>query len=141
MYRFKPAPSLFRRIGISVFTGFALFGLGVLVQTVLERNQIHGVMLYLDDVILGLLAGLLIFAYEQRRYRALADKLRVIAQMNHHVRNALQTIAFSRFADASKQIQMLDESTKRIQWALQEILPGEEERSGVHSEDFTVKPS
>jgi hypothetical protein len=141
MYRVKPAPSLLRRIGISVFIGFALFGLGALVQTVLYRHQINGVMLYLDDVIVGLLAGLLIFAYEQRRYRELADKIRVIAQMNHHVRNALQAITFSRYADAPGQIQVLEESTKRIQWALQEILPGEVERPTAHHEDLTPKPS
>jgi hypothetical protein len=141
MYRVKPAPSLLRRIGLSILTGFTLFALGAIVQTVLERNHVNGVTLYLDDIILGLLAGLLIFAYEQRRYRALMDKLRVIAEMNHHVRNALQTIAFSRFADTPKQIQMLEESTRRIQWALQEILPGESERVSVQREDFTTKPS
>lgn len=141
MYRVIHAPSLLRRIGLSVLTGFTLFALGALVQTLLERNRVHGVSLYLDDILLGLLAGLLIFAYEQRRYRALMDKVRVIAQMNHHVRNALQTIAFSRFADATKQVQMLDESTKRIQWALQEILPGEDERVTAQHEDFSAKSS
>jgi hypothetical protein len=127
MYRAVPAPSLLRRIGLSVLTGFGLFALGALLQAVLERNHIHGVTLYLDDIVLGLLAGLLIFVYEQRRYRVLMDKIRVIAEMNHHVRNALQAIALSRFADESRQIQMLDESTRRIQWALQKILPGADE--------------
>lgn len=141
MYRVTHAPSLLRRIGLSVLTGFTLFALGALVQAVLQRRQIHGITLYLDDILLGLLAGLLIFAYEQRRHRALMDKVRVIAQMNHHVRNALQTIAFSRFAEAPKQVQMLDESTRRIQWALQEILPGEDERVTAQNEDFTAKSS
>jgi hypothetical protein len=141
MYRVTPVSSLSRRIGLSVLTGFSLFALGAIVQVLLERNNIRGRMLYLDDILLGLLAGLLVFAYEQRRHRILMDKLRVVAQMNHHVRNALQTIAFSRFADAQKQMQMLDESTKRIQWALQEILPGEEERATPTYENLPVKPS
>lgn len=141
MYRVTHAPSLLRRVGLSVLTGFTLFALGALVQVLLQRSQIHGITLYLDDILLGLVAGLLIFAYEQRRYRALLDKIRVIAQMNHHVRNALQTIAFSRFAEASKQVQMLEESTKRIQWALQEILPGEAERVTVQNEHFSAKSS
>jgi hypothetical protein len=118
--------------------GFSLFALGALLQAVLERNSVHGMTLYLDDVILGLLAGLLVFAYEQRRYRALTDRLRVIAAMNHHVRNALQTIAFSRFAEESKQVQMLDESTRRIQWALREILPGEVEHVSAEQADLTI---
>lgn len=141
MYRVRPVPSLSRRIGLSVLTGFSLFALGAIVQALLERNNIHGRMLYLDDILLGLLAGLVVFAYEQRRHRILMDKIRVIAQMNHHVRNALQTIAFSRFADAPKQVQMLEESTRRIQWALQEILPGEEEPATSRYEDFTAKSS
>lgn len=141
MYRLTHAPPLLRRIGLSVLTGFSLFALGALVQALLQRSHIHGVTLYLDDILLGLLAGLLIFAYEQRRYRALMDRIRVIAEMNHHVRNALQTITFSRFAEAPKQVQMLDESTKRIQWALQEILPGEDERVTDQPKGFTAKPS
>lgn len=138
MYRTIPPPSLVRRVGFSFLTGFSLFALGALLEAVLEKNNIHGLTLYLDDVILGLLAGLLVFVYEQRRYRALKDRIRVIAAMNHHVRNALQTIAFSRFADESKQVQMLDESTRRIQWALQEILPGEVEHVAVEQGNSTI---
>jgi len=47
--------------------------------------------------------------------------------MNHHVRNALQSISLSPYADQAQQIQLLDESSRRIQWALREILPGEVE--------------
>jgi hypothetical protein len=119
--------SLLRRVGFSFLMGFSLFALGVLVANVLNRNSVSGVSLYLDDVILGLLAGLLVFIYEQERHRAMVDKIRVIADMNHHVRNALQAITFAPYAEHSKQIQLIDESAKRIQWALREILPGEVE--------------
>jgi hypothetical protein len=51
----------------------------------------------------------------------------VIAEMNHHVRNALQAIALSPYAEKSKQIELIGESAERIQWALREILPGEVE--------------
>jgi hypothetical protein len=125
MYRNPPVASLVRRIGLSFVLGFGLFGLGVLVNAVLERHQVGGMSLYLDDVLLGVLAGLLVFFYEQRRHRAM---IRVIAEMNHHVRNALQAIAFSPYADKAKQIQLIDESAQRIQWALREILPGEVEQ-------------
>jgi hypothetical protein len=139
MYRNPPLPSLFRRIGLSFFLGFGLFVLGALLQTVLDRNNIRGFSAYLDDLILGLLAGLLIFAYEQRRYRAMMDRIRVIAEMNHHVRNALQAISFSPYAEHSKQIQLVDESAKRIQWALREILPGEAESDRELLENATDK--
>ena len=135
MYRNTPIPSLLRRIGLSFLMGFSLFVLGALVNIVLSRNNIRGPSLYLDDLILGVIAGLLVFAYEQRRHRAILDKIKVIAEMNHHVRNALQAITFSPYAEHSRQIQLVDESAKRIQWALREILPGEIEPVRVQPEE------
>jgi hypothetical protein len=114
MDRDPQAGSLMRRIGLSILLGFSLFGLGAVVSSLLERRHIGGLSLYLDDVLLGLFAGLLVFFYEQRRHRAMLDKLRVIADMNHHVRNALQAIALSPYADKAKQIQLIDESAQRI---------------------------
>jgi hypothetical protein len=125
MYRTSQISSLWHRIIVSFLLGFGLFALGVLVTTLLNESNVSGIVLYLDDVILGLIAGLLVFIYEQRRHRAMMDKVRVIAAMNHHVRNALQAITFAPYAEQSKQIQLIDMSAKRIQWALQEILPGE----------------
>jgi hypothetical protein len=48
--------------------------------------------------------------------------------MNHHVRNALQTISYLPYTDQAKQVQLIQQSVNRIQWALQEILPGETEQ-------------
>ena len=125
MFRDPPATSLPRRVALSFLLGFSLFGLGAFVNMVLERSHVRFVTVYVDDMILGAISGLLVFFYEQRRYRAVLDKIRVIAVMNHHVRNALQTISLSPYADQAKQIQLLEESSRRIQWALREILPGE----------------
>jgi hypothetical protein len=68
-----------------------------------------------------------VFAYEHRRSRDMRKKLAVIAAMNHHVRNALQTISYLPYTDQAKQVQLIQQSVNRIQWALQEILPGEME--------------
>jgi hypothetical protein len=45
--------------------------------------------------------------------------------MNHHVRNALQTISYSPYTEQEKQIRMIAESVSRIEWALREVLPGD----------------
>lgn len=119
--------SLFQRIGFSFALGFALFGVGALVNTALDQQHVHGITFYMDDLLLGIVCGLLVFIYEQRRDRAMLDKVRVIASMNHHVRNALQAIALSPYAEQGAQLRLLDESSQRIQWALREILPGEVE--------------
>jgi hypothetical protein len=49
----------------------------------------------------------------------------VISAMNHHVRNALQTIAYVPYTEQAKQMLLIQQAVNRIQWALNEILPGE----------------
>ena len=128
MSRSPKVPSLLRRVGLSFLLGFGLFVFGALVQDALGRRSITGINAYLDDLVLGVLAGLLVFAYEHRRSREMRKKLAVIAAMNHHVRNALQTISYLPYTDQAKQVQLIQQSVNRIQWALQEILPGETEQ-------------
>lgn len=125
MYRIPQLPSLFRRVGVSFLLGFTLFILGALLQLTLERYDIRGMAAYADDVIMGVMAGLLVFAYEQHRYRVMVERLKVISGMNHHVRNALQAITFSPYAEHAKQLELIENASHRIQWALDEVLPGE----------------
>lgn len=117
---------MFRRVGFSFLLGFALFVLGAVLQGILLRTG-GRVVVYLDDFVLGVLAGLVVFVYEQRRYRDIRQKLAVINAMNHHVRNALQAISYVPYTEQAKQIQVIQDSVNRIQWALREILPGETE--------------
>ena len=125
MSRIPQVPSLLRRISFSFLLGFALFVLGALLQGLLNQRGVSSMSIYLDDMVLGALAGLLAFAYEQRRSRDIAKKLAVISAMNHHVRNALQTISYVPYTEQAKQIVLIQQSVNRIQWALREILPGD----------------
>ena len=79
----------------------------------------------LDDIIVGVLVALVVFAYERRRYLGVVNKLRMISAMNHHVRNALQAISYAPYTEQEQQIKVIRESVARIQWALCEVLPGE----------------
>jgi hypothetical protein len=125
MSRSPQVPSLLRRISFSFLLGFGLFVLGAILQGLLNQRGISGKSIYIDDMVLGALAGLVVFAYEQRRSRDMAKKLAVISSMNHHVRNALQTISYVPYTEQGKQILLIQQSVNRIQWALREILPGE----------------
>lgn len=84
-------------------------------------------VLEVSDALGGLIAGALIFRllqYERERRERLRQKLAIIADMNHHVRNALQVISFHAYSNADKkEIEAIRESMERIQWALKEILP------------------
>ena len=125
MSRLPKVPSLLRRISFSFLLGFALFVLGAGLQGVLQQRGVTRTNAYVDDLVLGVLAGLLAFAYEHRRSRELRQKLAVISAMNHHVRNALQTISYVPYTEQAKQMLLIQQSVNRIQWALNEILPGE----------------
>jgi hypothetical protein len=52
------------------------------------------------------------------------EKIATISAMNHHVRNALQAISYAPYTEQAKQIQLIQQSVSRIQWALREVLPG-----------------
>ena len=125
MSRIPKVPSLMRRVGFSFLLGFGLFVLGAILQGMLNQRGISGISAYIDDLVMGAMAGLVIFVYEQRRSKDLTQKLAVISSMNHHVRNALQTISYVPYTEQGKQILLIQQSVNRIQWALREILPGE----------------
>ena len=71
-----------------------------------------------------LVAKLVHMAREQQR-RTVA-RMQVIAEMNHHIRNALAPIALSVDAIENRQlIRIISDGVDRIDWALREILPRE----------------
>jgi hypothetical protein len=78
----------------------------------------------LDDFCGGIIAGLLIYRYQYSRSKYLNEKLKTIELMNHHVRNALQTIVSSAYAHGHDQLDEIRTPLNRIEWALREVLPG-----------------
>jgi hypothetical protein len=57
----------------------------------------------------------------------MAARMKTIAELNHHIRNALQVIKFwgaqHRPALDAMQLQLINDSVDRIEWALREVLP------------------
>ena len=86
----------------------------------------------LDAVVLGTLCGAIAWSYQRRQNRYLAERLEVIAEMNHHVRNGLQVIQYSAYMTKDKEhIQRIEQSLGRIDWALREVLNGKQLRSAT----------
>jgi hypothetical protein len=76
-------------------------------------------------LILALLAAKLLHNAYKARQHALA-RLQVIAELNHHVRNALEVISLSAYITRDEEaIRRIMEGVNRIDWALREILPQE----------------
>ncbi len=125
MYR-KPV-TLRRRAAYSFGLGCGIFLLGVTLRTLLDNWGVSGVTAVVDDLLIGILSGFLVFAYERNQHNLILEKMRVISEMNHHVRNALQPIMYSPYLkEQAEQVRTIQEGTRRIEWALREVLPGED---------------
>lgn len=62
----------------------------------------------------------------RERHRETMARMQVIAEMNHHIRNALAPIALSVDTTENQQlVSAISEGVDRIDWALREILPRE----------------
>jgi hypothetical protein len=72
-------------------------------------------------------------AVNARRYRLLLEVAKV-AELNHQVRNALQSIRYAAHLGAEEQyVQVIDESVKRIDSVLKALFPIVVESPGNHS--------
>jgi hypothetical protein len=80
----------------------------------------------LADLASALLVGLLAYrSYAGRRERMqqVFARLRMVAEINHHVRNALETITLRIYSTGDRKlIEDVSHATQRIDWALREIL-------------------
>jgi uncharacterized membrane protein YbhN (UPF0104 family) len=92
----------------------------------LREHETARITIELSDGISSLAIGLLSYRvvrlHQQRRDR-LRQRLQLIADMNHHVRNALQVISLTAIGKDKEEISAVRESVNRIQWALREVLP------------------
>ena len=74
---------------------------------------------------MALAVGLLVFQILtdiQERYQAMLNRLRRIAELNHHIRNALQVIAYHNVPERNEQaIQQVNAEVVRIESVLREV--------------------
>ena len=85
-------------------------------------------ILLTSNALTGIVTGLLFFSLsnnERQRRQLVQERLRTIAEMNHHIRNALQVITYASAAEnPTESVEMIRSSVERIEWALREVLPG-----------------
>jgi hypothetical protein len=84
-------------------------------------------VLLLSNVLTGVVAGALFLQNRlraQEKQKLLEQRLEKVAEMNHHVRNALQVVSFYRHQISDPEAgRLLQESIRRIEWTLEEVLP------------------
>lgn len=86
-------------------------------------------LMLLSNSIIGIIAGWLFYQFaknEKTKRETMRERLRTVADLNHHIRNALQVIRYagsSKTAQDATQLQLINEAVARIEWALREVLP------------------
>jgi len=80
----------------------------------------------ISALVVGYLAYLTLQAERHRMERAAAE-LKMIADMNHHIRNALDMLTLSAYStDDKAAVAVIQKATERITWTLREVLPSRE---------------
>jgi hypothetical protein len=120
-----------RRMAASVVVAVTIFLSGGVLDWFVSRQYLPRISLMLGGAAIALAVGLLVFQLLtdiQERYTAMLDRLRRIAELNHHVRNALQVIAYHyaieragpAAADLRHQIERIESALREISAALGE---------------------
>ncbi len=110
-------------VAVAVITGVGVGFDRLLLQEGVPR---FGVLL-LSNLLTALVLGALFLQTKiraQEKQKLLEQRLQKIAEMNHHVRNALQVVAFYRHQISDPEAaRLLQDSIERIEWTLEEVLP------------------
>ncbi|HYD16483.1 MAG TPA: hypothetical protein VEB03_00600 [Candidatus Nanoarchaeia archaeon] len=127
-----PLPWIYRaamwKVAVASFALGAVVSLimfGVQITLVRKNFQFQEVML-ISSTTAGVLTGWLTYkamCYAIQRRQALIHRVHVVAETNHHIRNALQSIQLSAYSLNDKPtIDAINDATARIDWVLSEVL-------------------
>lgn len=121
-------PGRRRAYATSVGAGLVTFAALYVIDVVLAHVGLNAEATILDELLLGTLVALLVLLIEIQHLR----ELRLVMAMNHHIRNALQTIVYANAQNTDRQTaQAVSEAAERIDWALREFLPGSRPAAGA----------
>jgi hypothetical protein len=124
--RGRPGPSTFldaRIMLLALVVGLLIGVCGV----GLDRLVHHASRIYASDLYTCVIASIfsyLLMIYEKRRRMILARRMAIVAEVNHHIRNALTAIIYSTSVRRDQSLQStLKDATDRIDWVLTTVLP------------------
>ncbi len=111
----------------AAFAGSALWIVGGVLDWLVVQRFLPPLPMVIADFLISVLAGALIYRtllHSRARYEALVERLELIGDMNHHIRNALQVIDYhNRTDERAHAVQQVSEAVTRIEWTLREVLP------------------
>ena len=106
--------------------GLAVFGSAMLIDKLFTRRD-RPKLTMAWNATAGFVAGWFAMKSldrERERRKNINERLKMIGDLNHHVRNALQSIQLSAYSTQDQEIiASVGDSVQRIEWALREIVP------------------
>ena len=104
---------------LGLLVGVCGVGLDRLVH---QTSRIYASDLY--TCIVSMVFLYLLMVFEKRRRMVLARRMEIVAEANHHIRNALTAVVFSASVQNDPALQaVLNDATERIDWVLTKVLP------------------
>jgi len=118
-----------RLVALCVFVMVLVWAVGFGFDRLLARDGVtRSEILLTSNGLTGLVAGYLFYTLalnERMRREQMRERLRTVAEMNHHIRNALQVITYATAVGKDDEsVELIRNSVERIEWTLREVLPG-----------------
>jgi hypothetical protein len=114
-------------LGVGGVVAFSVVALAYVSDFLLLSMQYWPALALIDALILGALCGAIAWVYQERHNRFVSERLEIIAEMNHRLRNELQVIRYSAYRTKDKQhIERIGLCRDKINVVLREMLPGKE---------------
>lgn len=117
------------RIGPVLVTGSLLFLASYGMSLILNRLGMSPASTILDDLAIGIL-GALLLAYHlsasdmSHNFARAKERMILVAELNHHIRNALTVIGHSAtLDDQENRLKLLDEAIAQIDQVLTDLVP------------------
>jgi hypothetical protein len=117
--RMKPALAAF----------FALFFASYVMDLILDHLGVSGAATILNDLAIGILGVLLLLfylsaSYENHNMARARERMILVAELNHHIRNSLTVIGHAAtLEDKGDRLRRIDEAMERIDVVLTDLVP------------------
>jgi hypothetical protein len=115
------------RFGAALLVGMLLFGVSYAADWALFWAKVPLISTVADNVLIGACAAVAAYIwarYEAERQARAREKMILIAELNHHIRNAVTLLGQSAaLEDGPTKLRMIDEAVDRIDRVLTELVP------------------
>ena len=115
------------RFAAAVLVGALLFGVSLLANWVLFWLKVPVVSTIANNVVIGVCGAVAAYIwarYEAERQARAREKMILIAELNHHIRNAVTLLGQSAaLEDGPTKLRLIDEAVDRIDRVLTELVP------------------